>query len=480
MPKVKDLQPLSNLANETTPSIGYFGGNWFDRLDLPHHGTIARVTIARTDNEADFLNLRGILARKSGKVVHLDDDQIEILQSSVRKENNYLPQGLSSLENLHTMREKNPWWQINLKEPIQIDALQIFNRADSLGLRSRAIRVTIEDAESKECVLYDSTSKAHRATVLDDVSAIAGGDVANEEIQNVAEARRWRNNTVRAVVERVKMGMPLPNRAVRNSLCALIPTKRAPNSWHELQGDDWFLLAYILCAQVHEMPGARSAYRNFEFVLPTREHLERLESEINRATKSIGASAMQLLHHGLSPKGELKKKLPELRRLVKDLASDLHSYNQSTLLAAYGSLLGGVRTGHLIEHDDDFDVFAPIHASSKAEYITKLDELRDYLKGRGWNVHANGQYFNSHVTKPSVTANIDLFGLWINDRIATVHMENMKLREIPSEWFETGNSISIDGIKIAIPKHAEDFLSLRYGSNWRHPDKYYDWRWKLR
>ena len=117
MPKVRDLQPLSKLAMATTPSLGYFGGNWFDRLDVHHGGLITRVTIERADTTADFLNLRGVLARQSGQLLQFDSDQIEIRQSSVRRENNFQPQGLSSLENLHTMRETNPWWQVRLSAP---------------------------------------------------------------------------------------------------------------------------------------------------------------------------------------------------------------------------------------------------------------------------------------------------------------------------------------------------------------------------
>lgn len=462
----------------TTPSLGYFGGNWFDRLDVHHGGLITRVTIERADTTADFLNLRGVLARQSGQLLQFDSDQIEIRQSSVRRENNFQPQGLSSLENLHTMRETNPWWQVRLSAPTRVDAFQIFNRADCLGMRSRAIRLTIHDEHQQQRVIYDSTTIAHRRGVLKDISTVAGGTLDEAQVVDLADARRWRNNAVRAICEQIRRGMPIPDRPLRNALCSLLPTSRPSNNWDALQGDDWFLLAYILCVQVDQMPGSRSAYRNFEFVLPTREHLERLDSEMGDVARSIGTKPMQLLRHGISPVGELREKIPQLQTLVQDLSNDLQKY-KTDVMAAYGTLLGGIRNGRLIDHDDDLDIFATVRARTRAEFDDNLNSLRNYLRELGWNVTPNGKYFNSHITKPGYNATIDLFGLWVNGSTTIGHMNNMNLLEMPTVWFEKGENLIIDGINIPAPKCAEEFLRERYGPNWRTPDKYHDWRWKL-
>lgn len=460
------------------PSLGYFGGTWVDRIDLPYRQYLTKLHIQRADSANDFLNLHGVLARREGKVVQFGASDITIRQSTVREANNYNPQGLSSLENLHTLKEVNPWWEVTLTHPTRIDAFQIFNRPDCLGIRSRALRVTATNDSDERSVLYDSTSKIFLQQTIDQLQMLAGGLISEEPITSLSKARKWRDDAVNAIASRLRQGAPLLDRTLRNALCALIPTRRPSNNWTHLQGDDWFLLAYVLCSQEHMLPGSRSSYKNYELVLPTTNHLERLESEFDSATRAIGARPMQLLSHGVSELGQLRSRLPEIRRLISELHHDLED-EPNELFAAYGTLLGGIRSGAIIDHDDDFDVFVTIAATTREAFDKELSRILHRLTTAGWKVHRNGTYLNSHISKPGTNAQIDLFGLWLNEDTAVAHMDGMKLRNMPSSWFDKGELLDIDGIKIHAPLHAEQFLELRYGPTWKTPDKYHDWRCKL-
>ena len=50
----------------------------------------------------------------------------------------------------HTKKDKNPWWQVELAEPVAIQKIVIWNRTDgSVGTRLRGFRVTILDSEQQ-------------------------------------------------------------------------------------------------------------------------------------------------------------------------------------------------------------------------------------------------------------------------------------------------------------------------------------------
>ena len=218
------------------PSLGYFGGGWVDRIDLPYRQNLTKLCIQRVDPANDFLNLRGVLARREGKVVELNDSEITIRQSTVRAANNYNPQGLSKLENLHTEQEVNPWWEVSLAQPTRVDAFQVFNRADCLGVRSRALRVTATNESGNRAILYDSTSRSFFQETIERVQVLAGGLIGEHPVNSLAAARKWRNNTVAAIAARLRQGAPLLERDMRNALCALIPTRRPTDEWTNLQG----------------------------------------------------------------------------------------------------------------------------------------------------------------------------------------------------------------------------------------------------
>ena len=49
----------------------------------------------------------------------------------------------------HTKNEKNPWWQVELKEEVSIDRIVIWNRTDGVGDRLKGYRVSILDEQNQ-------------------------------------------------------------------------------------------------------------------------------------------------------------------------------------------------------------------------------------------------------------------------------------------------------------------------------------------
>lgn len=154
------------------------------------------------------------------------------------------------------------------------------------------------------------------------------------------------------------------------------------------------------------------------------------------------------------------------------------------VFADYGTLLGLVRDGHIIQWDYDIDF--GIHINS---FFTWRD-LEEAMKNLGY-VKNHQFYFNGIITEQNYSKGklfIDFFMHSETNRgsVCYVYDRFRKNRYYPSDlsWdvieYVTPN---IHGTSVfnmnssfhaAIPDNAEKYLSLIYGDNWRTPDP--DWK----
>lgn len=479
MPVAKDVKPGTNLSRAMFPSLGFFGGTWADCLTLPYDATLSQLRVERASGNPGFLNLRGILLRKSRRPADADESDLTVSQSSDRPESKLPPQRATKLTGIHTLKEVGAWWQIESKAGVRTDQILIFNRPDAMGIRSREVRVTAWDDRGHKSVLYDATSISHLRQTVYEVERFVGGQISEVRIDSVAKACQWRTDAVGRLAELVRRGDLRVSASTWLALAALIPTKRGQHPGGDLEGADWLALAYGLCAQIQRDTRSRSGVQAYARVLDSVARLDRLEVEFDRATAALGTPPMHHVRHGIEFRGQLKKKSSQISGLVERLTRDLLSEGLIPLLA-YGSLLGAVREGQLLAHDDDFDIFVRIYASNENEFHECRRVMHRVLESKGWTVEPNGKFRNSHIWRDDAGVKLDLFSVWDDGSVAWTHMERMEWRSIPRHWFLEHSPIEVDGICIEASDHAVDFLEERYGSMWRTPDKYYDWRWPLK
>lgn len=460
------------------PSLGFFGGAWADCLQLPFDGKIASIEITRARPTPGFLNLRGVLLMMGGRIVPVPMSETRIEQSSSRSESGLSPQGLGELVGIHTDYEDRSWWRASVTEPVEVDTVVVFNRADGFGHRSRSLAIRAVDATGSSSLLYDAASTEHVRSTFATIERLAGRSLNPSHVSSVAQARKWRTDAVAAVCGALKGGAQVPSRQDWLYIAALLPSAPSHDLGMRLEGNDWFLLAYGLIAQVFRDPRSRSGFRSYGMVLDSRSRLERLEAEFGEVCSLLGVAPMQLVRHGISPIGELEDSMPQIGQLVDRLIVDLAEAGSRVQLAR-GSLLGAVRERRVIAHDDDLDVFMTVEAPTQEAFESKRAEILQMLKSRGWIVLPNPPYFNAHVSRPGSQVHLDLFGLWLHGERATTHMEKMMWRDMPRAWFEGESTVEIEGLTLPAPSDPEAFLNERYGPTWRIPDKYDDWRWPL-
>lgn len=478
MRRAKDVKPGTALARAMLPSMGFFGGTWADCLALPYDGTLTRLRVERASENPGFLNLKGILLRKNRRPAVVDDVDLVISQSSERPENNLAPQGVTKLTGIHTLKEVGAWWQVESRGGVLTDQILIFNRPDGMGIRSRELRVTAWNDLGQKTILYDSLSTGHLRETLCRIEHFVGGQVSEVTIDSVARARQWRSDAVGRIADLVRRGELQVSARTWLAMAALLPTKRGQHPGDDLEGSDWLVLAYGLCSQLQRDARSRSGVQAYARVLDTVARLDRLEVEFDRATTALDTPPMHHVRHGIEFRGQLRNRAPQISEAVERLSTDLLPGGLVPLLA-YGSLLGAVREGHLLAHDDDFDVFVTLGASTEDEFHERRREMHSALEARGWTVELNGKFKNSHIWNSEVGSKLDLFSVWDDGVVAWTHMEKMKWRSMPRRWFLDHSPMEVDGIRIEASDYASEFLTERYGPNWTAPDKYYDWRWPL-
>ena len=136
------------------------------------------------------------------------------------------------------------------------------------------------------------------------------------------------------------------------------------------------------------------------------------------------------------------------------------------LFICYGTLLGCIRNGDFIAHDDDVDVCFVADESDAEAAAGEFRHVVDTLKGSGVGVRwAGGSHFHWRT--------MDVFIAWFEDGGLYMYNAGGKLardRVLPLQAME------FKGREVLVPHDPGAVLELIYGTNWRTPDPMFQWR----
>ncbi len=134
-----------------------------------------------------------------------------------------------------------------------------------------------------------------------------------------------------------------------------------------------------------------------------------------------------------------------------------------------GTLLGMVRDGRLIDHDDDIDIACMLQAKNQVRVAHEWRDLRDKLQDDGILLPKAGRMGGIHKLKTAGGFSVDLFPGWIRkERVFVYPHTKGELHE--DEVFPL-KSCPISGAPM--PAEPEKMLALNYGPNWQTPDPHY-------
>ncbi|WP_432450717.1 adenylyltransferase/cytidyltransferase family protein [Aliiroseovarius marinus] len=182
-----------------------------------------------------------------------------------------------------------------------------------------------------------------------------------------------------------------------------------------------------------------------------------------------------LLGHGYGRKTFSNRAHGEIWTKVENVLSVLSKYSDKVFLNS-GTLLGVVRDGKLIDHDDDVDLAVVLEASSQEEAGRAFNQLQQELIAHGYaRPHKPKQGGYDAIIKFDVGDGMvfDLFPAWIEGDKLNVYP--YLLGEAKSSDLLPLKTCEITGLPI--PSNPERLLEVNYGENWRTPDRYWRFEW---
>jgi hypothetical protein len=158
---------------------------------------------------------------------------------------------------------------------------------------------------------------------------------------------------------------------------------------------------------------------------------------------------------------------------VRALISAVEGFGYHVFLNS-GTLLGVIRDGRLIEHDDDIDlaVFLDAHDAETAAREWVL--LRARLEKTGMFDHQASNSQAIHKLTSIGHVQVDLFPLWFDD-CDRVHLYPHTVGELTRDQVFPLKKCARSGLNL--PAEPELMLAVNYGQNWHVPDPYFRFDW---
>lgn len=145
------------------------------------------------------------------------------------------------------------------------------------------------------------------------------------------------------------------------------------------------------------------------------------------------------------------------------------------LFLLYGTLLGAVREGTFIGHDNDFDCGYVSRCTHPREAARELQQLALRLVDAGLDVDAHARLL--HVHDPDERRyRIDLFHLYFDRRgVLRFPFGAAGTRRLRRPEWRGVRPAELAGAPVLVPADAEEFVEVLYGPGWRQPVPGFDW-----
>lgn len=178
-------------------------------------------------------------------------------------------------------------------------------------------------------------------------------------------------------------------------------------------------------------------------------------------THSFGAQTFRSMDHA------------EVWAQVSELIAQITSGEDRVFLNS-GTLLGVVRDGRLIDHDDDIDLAYRLEAQTPAEAAREWRALNQRLVSEGlaeadYNIDTGMMKLDG-----KGVVRVDLFPVWI-DAAGRVFIFPHTFGELDAGQVFPTRNCAVTGLPV--PAEPEAMLAINYGQGWREPDPYYAFPW---
>lgn len=468
--------PARDVVDALLPSLGYFGGSALDCLDMSVGMAVSSVRLEIDSDQPTYLNLRGIEFLGDDGPVDPVIHGYRIRQSSVQKNNEgRKDEALLERKGIHTQREQRPSWEIFFDRPVPLRSIRLWNRADGWGSRTRMLVVSVQRFDSTRAEIHRSQSQETIDRVLATFRHVTGVQLVDPSKLNAGTAGMVRTGAMALLAKLAREG----DLAVAARDWVDLVAFTGIWSSTEPTNDEWTVLAAYLVAQKQEKPNFGTSVKTMSLLLKSRERLKRLEAELNGLGRRRQMGNMMLSRHGVRSEGVLRQKSGAYVSHLKQVMRALEGGGYACMLA-YGTLLGAVREGRFLAHDDDVDIMYHAKATNRKDLEAEIRRIGRMLADAGFRAEdLLPKHLNMHVVSKTGGIVVDVFPCWLSGGLMSMHMEGMAIRGLPPEIILPPREVLLEGEPFPAPADPEAFLAERYGSGWKVPDPYHDWPWRL-
>lgn len=166
----------------------------------------------------------------------------------------------------------------------------------------------------------------------------------------------------------------------------------------------------------------------------------------------------------------------EKERILNDIEQLLAWLNDEFGLPTFissGTLLGIVRDGRLIEHDDDIDVCYISKQTTEADILEEREKLKAFLTSKGCIVRQSDLAHYWCVTPAGL--NVDIFTGFIENEAACMNpisRGDVNVSDVlPLQKKQVGPNT------LFVPANPECVLACNYGEGWQTPDPLWTFDW---
>ncbi|MDF1606184.1 methyltransferase domain-containing protein [Nocardioides sp. YIM 152315] len=162
----------------------------------------------------------------------------------------------------------------------------------------------------------------------------------------------------------------------------------------------------------------------------------------------------------------------DLYTTVRTILREEHGHD---LFLTFGTLLGAIREGDYIGHDNDFDVAYVSRERSGPAAAAELVSVARTLIDRGYRVEAMSSCL--HVVDAARSKNrIDIFHTYVDADGELQHPFGYTgTTPVTGEW-QGSREIDFSGGRALVPVRSEELLAAIYGDDWRRPKTGFDWK----